>query len=161
MQIRPETPDDHDIVREIHLDAYPGGEEAELVSELRRAGQAAISIVAEVDGLIVGHVMCSVMLAPFPALGFAPVALIKAWRNRGLTSSLVRSAIDVADAERWAALFVVGDPDCYAAYGFSVDAARNFRSPFSGPHFMVLPLGGPLPTCQGLVDYAPAFARLG
>ena len=73
MEIRFEIETDFSEVRGLHLSAFPTAGEGDLVDELRRAGDAVLSLVA-VDGGVVGHVMFSRMKAPFRALGLAPVA---------------------------------------------------------------------------------------
>ncbi|MGZ8996499.1 MAG: hypothetical protein ACXW3P_08420 [Rhodospirillales bacterium] len=57
-------------------------------------------------------------------------------------------------------MFVLGDPACYRRFGFRADLAAGFTSPYAGPHLMVLPLQGALPTQEGRLDYAPAFAAM-
>lgn len=131
--------------------------EAELVEELRRAGDSAISLVAEEDGEIVGHVLLSKMEAPFRALALAPVSVGPGRQRCGIGSALIRSAVNRAREEGWAAIFVLGEPSYYERFGFDAAAAAGFTSPYAGEHFMVLALGAALPVKSGELRHARAF----
>ena len=72
IDIRDESPPDWKAVYQVVSSAFGQSAEAELVEELRGAGDSVISLVAEEDGQIVGHVLLSNMDAPFPALALGP-----------------------------------------------------------------------------------------
>ncbi|MEO4040121.1 N-acetyltransferase [Hoeflea sp. CAU 1731] len=161
MQIRPEEPIDQPTVRAILLRCFPGPVEAYLVDQLRAQGDAEVLLVGEVDGKPVAFVALSRMRAPFKALGLAPVAVLPEYRNRGIAAELIlRALVDARDAG-WEGVFVLGDPDYYNRFGFTIEAAQGFKSPYAGPHFMALALvGDRLPASSGAVEYAPAFSEL-
>ena len=73
MRTRPENPADHLAVRQLHQAAFGRDVEADLVETLRREASAVLSLVAEEEGRILGHVMFSRMQAPFRALGLDQV----------------------------------------------------------------------------------------
>ena len=83
MLIRRERPDDGPAVRAVHQAAFDRPElagattpEAQLVDELRSAGDsvAALALVAEHDGRVVGHVVCSrAGIDGRPSLGLGPL----------------------------------------------------------------------------------------
>jgi putative acetyltransferase len=78
-RVRPETAADIDAVRALHVTAFPSPPEARLVDTLRAAGKAVISLVAEIDRRVVGHVLFSdvtVARGGRRGLGLAPVAVI-------------------------------------------------------------------------------------
>ncbi len=58
-------------------------------------------------------------------------------------------------------IFVLGEPGYYKRFGFSVEAARPFASPYAGPYLMALALNKFAPFQAGKAEYAPAFAALG
>lgn len=160
MIIRREAHTDLSAVRKIVEAAFPSPAEAKLIEQLRSDGDAVISMVA-VDGAIVGHAMLSKMAAPFRALGLGPVAVAPERQHKGIGHALVRSALKNAEEEGWQGVFVLGNPDWYQKFGFSSFLAREFESPYAGPHLMALSFNGPLPVATGRIDYAPAFAALG
>ena len=161
MDIRADSPDTYTAIRKLHLTAFPGSGEANLVDQLRRDGDAVISLVAATDDGIVGHIMFSRMCAPFRALGLGPVAVLPSWSRKGIAASLIRAGVCQARKGGWQGIFVLGEPDYYQRFGFSVALAENFLSRYAGPYLMALALeDNALPERLGLIDYAPAFSRL-
>lgn len=160
MHIRDEIPQDRQAVYRVVSSAFGRSSEAELVEKLRAAGDSVISLVAEEGTQLVAHVLLSRMGAPFPALALAPVSVVPTRQRCGIGSALIKKAVNRARSEGWAAIFVLGDPKYYERFNFDQNAATNFRSPYSGPHFMVLKLSPSLPTTTGELQHAPAFAAL-
>ena len=160
IDIRDEGPRDWKAVYQVVSSAFSRLAEAELVEELRKAGDSVVSLVAEDDSQIVGHVLLSRMDAPFPALALAPVSVIPSRQRSGIGSALIREAVNSARSEGWAAIFVLGDPNYYQRFGFDIEAAAGFTSPYAGGHFMMLKLSPSLPASTGELRHAPAFAAL-
>lgn len=161
MEIRTETAADHAAIIDLHLQSFPGPDEARLVVRLRDDGDAVLSLVAVEGDTVVGHAMFSKMTAPFPALGLAPVAVHANWRRRGIAARLIEQGLSLAKHEGWTCVFVLGDPNYYRRLRFSVAGAAGFESPYAGPNFMALPLSDDgLPATSGCIEYAPAFAEL-
>ena len=158
--VRDEEPGDIPLIRKVVTAAFDQALEADLVDRLRADGDSVISLVAIEDAELAGHVMLSKMSAPFPALGLAPVAVAPARQRSGIGSLLIRTALDRAREEDWAAVFVLGDPAYYRRFGFDPALAAGFESPYAGPYLMALALKGPLPATTGRIDYAPTFADL-
>lgn len=162
MIVREEHERHYAAVRQLHIEAFPTPAEADLVEQLRRSGDAVISLVAFDGERVVGHAMFSAMRAPFKALGLGPVSVVSDKRRLGVAAEMIKRGIARAHAERWGAIFVLGSPAYYSRFGFSADAASGFVSRYAGPHLMVLALGGTgLAPRSGRIDYAPAFAALG
>ena len=160
MDIRDENSRDWKAAYLVVSSAFGRLAEAELVEELREAGDSVVSLVAEEDGQIVGHVLLTRMDAPFPALALAPVSVLPARQRSGIGSVLIRKAVESARCKGWAAIFVLGDPNYYGRFGFDREAAAGFTSPYAGRHFMVLSLSASLPTTTGALRHAAAFAAL-
>lgn len=164
--IRPETGDDVDAIRKVHLKAFPTAAEADLVIGLHYDFDSEISLVAKRWRRVVGHVMLSRMEATgdgraFRALGLGPVGVRPRAQGRGVGSELIRSALARAAAMGEELVFVLGDPEYYRRFGFSAEAAAPFASPYAGPHFMALWLRPDAdPPTSGSAAYAPAFRFL-
>ncbi len=159
--IRPETPCDYAAIRVVQESAFQQSAEAQLVDDLRDAGDSVFSLVAVEDRTIVGHAMFSKLKAPFPALALGPVAVLPEHQRRGVGTHLIREGIARSEVAGWAGIFVLGDPSFYRHFGFDVGKASGFTSPYAGPHLMALPLGrSDLPTLTGSIQHAPAFAKL-
>lgn len=152
---------DGDLVRAVHLAAFETAAEADLVDALVASGAAVISLVATERESVVGHILFSRLAAPMPALALAPVAVIPSRQNAGIGSVLVRAGLAAAAKDGWTAAFVLGEPAFYRRFGFSVEAARNFRCRYAGPYLMAVTLGStPLPK-DGELGYPTPFTALG
>lgn len=159
LEIRQESAEDHGAIRELLLSAFPLPSEAGLVERLRADGDVVIALVALEDGALLGHVMLSPLSAPFPALALAPVTVHSQRRNEGIGRKLVAEALERVRGGGWQGVFVVGDPDYYARFGFDAKLASGFTSVYAGPYLMAMPLGGEtLPCGSGAIAFAPAFA---
>jgi putative acetyltransferase len=131
-----------------------------LVDALRLSGDSVISLVAEQAGRVVGHVLLSRLGAPMRALALAPVGVLPDHQGQGIGSALIRAALERAQDQGIAAVFVVGEPAFYQRFGFSVGAARAYDCPYASDYFMIRALvSDPLPT-TGRIDYPPPFGEL-
>lgn len=157
--IRPERPEDRQAIYQVHQQAFGGDAEPQLVDALRASGDAAVSLVTDVDGAVVAHVLFSRLDAPMRALALAPVAVFPAHQGQGVGSALIRAGIRQAQLTGWEAVFVLGEPAYYRRFGFEAEAAKGFDCVYAGDHFMVLYLGPPRST-SGTLLYPAPFASL-
>ena len=160
MLIREEDPADTAAVRAIVQKAFGRPDEARLVERLRADGDTVLAAVAVSNEIIVGYVMLSKMMAPFRAVGLAPVAVLPKCQRRGIATQLIRWALQWVEQHGWEGVFVLGDPSFYRRFGFDPETAAGFETPYAGPHFMALAFGPALPASGGRIEYAGAFAEL-
>jgi putative acetyltransferase len=162
MIIRSESPGDIVGIRFVEEAAFLQSAEADLVDDLRAAGDSVFSLIAVEGETVTGHAMFSRLQAPFPALALGPVAVLPDRQRVGVGSRLIREGIARSEAAGWLGIFVLGDPAFYRRFGFDAGKASGFISPYAGPRLMALPLGrSELPTDTGSIQHAPAFAKLG
>lgn len=159
-EIRPYEESDGNDVTDLLIVSFETDAEANLVKRLRRDGDAVIELVAESEETILGYVMLSAMKRPEGTLGLAPVATeYKYWRQ-GIASTLIDSALALAAANDWKAVFVLGDLTFYERFGFSAEAAVPFESPYAGEHFGLALLNDDVTLDGYRANYADAFSRL-
>jgi len=165
--IRHEGPLDLPAIRGVNLLAFGGVGEANLVDALRDAGDARLSVVAEVEDQIVGHVMFSRLKIHqptgdvFEALALAPMAVVPALQRQGVGTTLITSALQDCAAAGHRAVIVLGHAKYYPRFGFSTQLTAKLESPYAGPHFMALELvPGALADVTGRVEYPPAFSEV-
>lgn len=92
--VRPESPGDRAAIRRVHERAFGRPNEAVLVDALRDAGAHVVSLVAEDDGLVAGHVLFSlVTVGDVGGLGLGPMAVVLERQRLGLGSLLVRHGL--------------------------------------------------------------------
>jgi putative acetyltransferase len=164
--IREELPADREAVRQVNRLAFAGDAEAQLVDRLREGGYTEVSLVAEVDGQIAGHILFSPLAIvgaehSVSALALAPMAVLPEYQKQGIGSQLVRQGLDACRKRGHRSVIVLGHAEYYPRFGFDPALARPLESPYAGEHFMALELEpGALAGVAGRVEYAPPFNEL-
>lgn len=166
--VRAEAPDDSAAVFEVVADAFPTESEAALVDELRGATDPQISLVAEMGGLVVGHVLFTPVEIEAPdrviqGMGLAPLAVREAYQRQGAGSALVAAGLSRCREAGESVVVVLGHPAYYERFGFrpAWDRGIYYLTPEPNPALMVLELeADALPGCCGEVRYHPAIAAL-
>src|SRR5262245_33560783 len=145
VSIREENERDREAIRRVNQLAFAQEEEARLVDALRAGGFSRLSLVAEKDGQVVGHILFSDLpivaaAGTIPALALAPMAVLPEYQRQGIGSALVRQGLEVCRQRGHRVVIVVGHPHFYPRFGFSAARAAALESPFSGEAFMALEL---------------------
>jgi putative acetyltransferase len=161
LEIRPERRNDVAAISNVITAAFEtaphrSGTEARIVEGLRTGGALTVSLVAEEDGEIVGHVAFSpVMVAGVGGwYGLGPVSVRPDKQRRGVGRSLVCAGLDHLRALRVPGCVVLGDPAFYQRFGFESDPALTYGG-YHSPYFQRLVFGGP--PASGDVIYHAAF----
>lgn len=156
--VRPAHDGEAEAVRAVEMIAFGRNGEADLVTALVSSPVLTISLVAECEGKIVGHVLLSEIGGPVRSLALAPLAVLPDYREMLVGTELVRSAIERATEAGFEAMFVLGDPLYYERFGFISGPADRFDVSWQGPHFMALELReGSLKGKSGPLEYPEAF----
>jgi putative acetyltransferase len=164
--VRAEVPGDLDAIRSVNRLAFGQEDEAALVDALRDGGHVRASLVAEVDGRVVGHILFSELpivtsTGMVPALALAPMAVLPEFQHLGIGSELVRCGLDVCRDAGHMIVVVLGHPRFYPRFGFSPALAARLASPFSGKESFVAAelVPGALDGVAGRVEYPPPFGK--
>lgn len=164
MNVRAERPEDRAAVRAVNLAAFDTAAEANLVDALRDQARPIISLVAEVDARVIGHIMFSpVTMDGHPELrlmGLAPMAVSPKHQNRGIGTALVRAGLQRCGELGFAAVVVLGHPGYYPRFGFQSSVRFGITCEYDAPAeaFMVVELQpGCLHGATGTVRYHEAF----
>jgi putative acetyltransferase len=167
MLIRTERGTDRAAVHAVNAAAFPTPAEADLVDALRRQARPLVSLVAERDGTVVGHILFSPLSLGERSdpgiMGLAPMAVAPEHQRSGIGSALVRAGLDACRELGFAAVVVLGHPEYYPRFGFVPSVRYGIRSEYDVPDevFMVLELvPGSLRDTAGTVKYHPAFGNL-
>lgn len=177
MLVRRELPDDVDAIRAVTAAAFrtaahsappvePGGDpgEATLVSWLRAdpGWVPELSLVAVVDGAVVGHVVCTrAHVDDGPVLGLGPVSVLPDHQGSGVGSALMHAVLGAADALGESLVGLLGDPAYYARFGFAPASSVGVLAPDAawGEYFQVRTLTAYRGE-TGDFRYAGPFGRL-
>lgn len=151
----------------VNVSAFETPAEASLVDALREQAQPLVSLVAEDDGAIVGHILFSpVSLSGHPALrimGLGPMAVAPEHQRKGIGSALVRAGLERCKQRDFGAVVVLGHPAYYPRFGFSSSARFGLGCEYDVPEevFMVVELQpGFLRGASGKVMYHAAFSNV-
>jgi len=157
-RIRVATNLDREDIGEVHLRAFPESER-QMVSSLaidllsEETSPETLSLVAESDGQVVGHIAFSPVTADKHGewVGYilAPLGVIPGHQKRRIGSQLIESGMERLAEKSADVLFVYGDPKYYGRFGFTVDVARAYTPPYDlkypfGWQAMVLNGTGPM-----------------
>jgi putative acetyltransferase len=167
VNVRPERATDSAALRRLNEAAFGRPDEADLVQALAAANAVTLSLVAEIDDELAGHILFSpVVLDPeggrSEVVGLAPMAVLPGRQRRGVGSALVRVGLDELRRRGFEAVVVLGHPDYYPRFGFTPASRFALRCEFacSDDAFMALALRrGGLTGPAGVVRYRPEFAR--
>jgi len=133
------------------------------VNSLRAEGAVLLSLVAELDNRVVGHILFSRMCietldASIHAAALAPLAVRPEHQRQGIGGQLIRYGLNLLCERGECIVIVLGHPDYYARFGFSCEKARFLESPFPPEAFMAQELvPGALAGIRGKVRYPAAF----
>lgn len=162
--IRPETTADRAAIWHVNQQAFGGGDEANLVDALRDGGFVEVSLVAETDGHVIGHILFSRVTiitkgGTVNALSLAPMAVLPEHQRKGIGTRLLWDGIEACKKLGHRIVLVLGHPKIYQEFGFSSELARRIESPFGGGEpWMALELWpDSLKGIEGRVEFSPPF----
>ena len=168
LQIRRERPEDRGGVHRVNRMAFETAVEADLVDALRAAASPLVSLVADEDGTVVGHVLFTPVTlsadADLRIMGLAPMAVDPGHQRSGIGSALVRAGLEACRELNAAAVVVLGHAEYYPRFGFAPASRFGLVSEYDVPDdvFMALELiEGALRNKAGTIRYHPAFAAAG
>lgn len=121
------------------------------------------SIVAEIAGEIVGHVISTRgRIGELRLLGLGPISVEPHLQRRGIGSALLRETARRADEAGEPGIALLGSPEYYARFGFLPARTLGVVAPDAGwgDHFQLLPLKAWPDGVSGTFRYAAPFERL-
>lgn len=162
IDLREERAGDAGIIREIHHAAFGGPVEGRIVDLARRAGQVLWSIIAELDGMPVGHILVTPMTldphTPLRCIAIGPIGVLPKFQGDGIGSALMQEIIARAREDNYDAILLLGNPRYYHRFGFETASVGNEYG--ADEAFMALQL---MPGCLDrlgksvVAKYIPAF----
>jgi len=161
-RIRPEQEGDAAAIEAVTMAAFanaPHSDQTEqfIVRELRHAGALSISLVAEREGRIIGHVAVSPVQVGDGSKGWyglGPISVAPAAQGQGIGSRLMTAALQGLRDIGAEGCVLLGEPAFYARFGF--EAAGRLELPGVPPEYFQA-LAFRESTAHGIVRYHPAF----
>jgi putative acetyltransferase len=155
---------DHDAIRRLNQLVFGQDDEARLVDDLRNGDYLRVSLIAEQNGEIIGHILFSDLpiltdAGQINALALAPMVVLPEYQNQGIGSALILRGLELCREQGHRIVVVLGHPNYYPRFGFSSPMTANLASPFSGEEsFMAMELiAGALDGVAGRAQYPPPF----
>ena len=163
MIIRPETSSDIKAVEEVTLAAFTGKfsdnpTEHLIINGLREAAALSLSLVAELEGKIVGHVAFSPVLINGNNInwyGLGPISVLPELQKQGIGSALINEGLKKIREMGAKGCVLEGSPDYYQRFGFRSYPGLTYEFAPETKYFISLPFYEEVP--DGKVDYHRAF----
>jgi len=160
--VRPETDQDIDGIREVNVVAFqdhPHSQHTEhlIVEALRAADALEVSLVADSDGRVVGHIAFSAADIGGASTGWfllGPVAVLPARQGEGIGRALIETGLDALRSRGAGGCVLVGDPAFYRHFGFRQYPGVTWTG-VPQENVLCLLMSGEMPV--GEVAYHPAF----
>ena len=167
MVIRKEEAKDYSVIyslvkRAFETAEHADGNEHDLVNALRN-GKAYIpelSLVAETDGKIVGHILFTKAgVGGSAVLALAPLSVLPEYQKRGIGTALIREGHRIARELHYGYSIVLGSETYYPRAGYLPADTFGIKAPFDVPreNFMACRLSKDAPAVHGIVRYAEEF----
>lgn len=160
--IRNETHADVDAITEVTVAAFKTLEisnhtEQFIIMALRAANALTVSLVAEQDGRVIGHVAFSpITLSDGTSnwYGLGPISVLPTYHRQGIGTTLMHEGLSRLKHLNAAGCCVVGHPDYYRKFGFENPAGLVLEG-VPPEVFFALSFDGRTP--EGAVTFHEAF----
>ena len=166
ISVRLEKPEDISSIRTINELAFGQPVEADIVDNLRQNCLDVLSLVAEDEGTVVGHILFSPVQVKkakrvIKGMGLAPMAVHPNRQSEGIGSQLITCGLKILKEQSCPFVIVLGHPEYYPRFGFQPAIEHGLRSQWSdipNEAFMVLILDKAAMTdVSGIVRYRDEF----
>jgi len=160
--VREEVPADVHSIEAVTVAAFANAPhsshtEQHIVNALRCSGALTISLVAELDGVLVGHIALSPVSISDGStrwFGLGPISVLPAHQGHGVGSALMTAALAALRQHGAQGCVLLGEPGYYGRFGFRATPDLVLPGVPAG-YFQALHLG--TATARGIVTYHPAF----
>jgi len=167
MKIRPETKSDINAITALTYAAFenhphhePGAKPTEhlIVNNLRDSGALTLSLVAENETGIVGHIAfspVSIAGAASTWYGLGPVSVTPQLQGKGIGAQLIKTGLEMLKVQGAGGMVLLGEPEYYHRFGFKMHTNLTLAG-VPAEYFLIQPLvDTEIPV--GEVTYHPAF----
>lgn len=132
--IRTEQPVDIPAIRLVNRLAFQQDQEGHIVDALRAAGAALLSLVAVVNGEVIGHILYSpASIGTLTGAALGPMAVRPDCQRQGVGSRLVEAGTAILQASGCPFIVVVGHEAYYPRFGFTAAASRGISCGWDVP----------------------------
>jgi putative acetyltransferase len=129
-----------------------------IVDGLREAGALTLSLVAEADGKVVGHVAFSPVTVNDEFIGWyglGPISVMPELQKQGIGSKLILDGLARLRDLGAKGCVLEGSPEYYQRFGFKPIPGLTYHASPAPEFFMALPFGEKVPA--GKVEFHKSF----
>ena len=164
IQIREELPADVTAIREVNNRAFGQDQEGNIVDALRSNGAALLSLVAALNGQVVGHIMYSPLsVGSSSGAALGPMAVLPEYQRQGIGSQLIEAGNRKLQEAGCPFIVVVGHAEYYPRFGFKSACHHGIKCEWDVPDnvFMVLLLSpAKMLGVSGVANYRHEFSTV-
>ncbi len=162
--MREELPADVTAIRQVNNLAFEQDQEGNIIDALRSNGAALLSLVATVNGRVVGHIMYSPLsVGPLSGAALGPMSVIPEHQRQGIGGQLIEAGNRKLKEAGCPFVVVVGHANYYPRFGFTPASNHGIRCEWDVPDnvFMVLVLNSAkMQGVSGLANYRHEFSTV-
>ena len=164
LEIREEYLSDVAVIRDLNKRAFEQEQEGNIVDALRSNGAALLSMVATLNGRVVGHIMYSpLVVGELTGAALGPMAVLPEHQRQGIGTKLVEAGNRRLKDDGCPFIIVVGHPTYYPRFGFVPANTHGIECEWEVPTdaFMLLVLNqSKLQGVAGLAKYRHEFSSV-
>ncbi|MCJ8519472.1 putative acetyltransferase [Pseudorhizobium tarimense] len=161
-RIRPERPGDEDAIHDLTARAFEtmpfsSGTEPAIIRALRTSGDLVLSLVAEQDGAIVGHVAFSSITIDDTWdhwFGLGPISVLPELQRQGIGKRMIQEGLERLKQRGAKGCALVGAPEVYRSSSFTSDGSLRYAG-VDPKYVQWVVFHGDAP--EGELTFAPAF----
>jgi len=155
-------------IRKVNVAAFGDNMAANLIDSLRANKKVYLSLIAEMEGRVVGHILFSPVfiegcIVPLRGSALAPVAVLPEYQKRGIGSALINESLKRARELGIDYVILLGHTTYYPRFGFVPVSNYGLTSSYgNGEHVMIQELtADTLKTISGKICFQPEFRENG
>ncbi len=164
--IRAERDSDYEAVYRVEEAAFEQDFEARLVNALRKSNSEILSLIAEDEGEVVGHILFTHMTIEseeeiFRAVHLGPLAVTPSHQRRGIGGQLIVVGLEELRSEGHGAVLLFGHTSYYPRHGFRPAREFDVHCEDDRDSFMAIELyPGALDNVSGQYRLAPELDEI-
>ncbi|MDI6402372.1 N-acetyltransferase [Balneolaceae bacterium ANBcel3] len=137
MIIREEEKRDFDAIISLNDAAFGQPQEGIVIDKVRNSDSEVLSLVAEMDNTIVGHIFYSTVVIECQnetvyGMGLAPMSVLPEYQKQGIGKKLVHESLKILKNKGVPFIIVLGHEDYYPKFGFETASKYGIKCQWEG-----------------------------
>ncbi len=130
--IREESKNDFSAIKQTNDKAFGQSKEGKVIDKIRKSDSQMLSLVAEINNTIVGHIFYSTAEImhndeSIVGMGLAPIAVLPEYQKQGIGKRLINESLNIIKAQSVPFIIVLGHEDYYPKFGFEIASKYGIK----------------------------------